>query len=247
MKNYYKKDRQFVTIEGKSDSGVPVKPAPSSDSLTFQAKAFSDLKYGVIATKADPQTSASTSSQPYAIIARTNSVIGGTYPGTSNLTGNILNQLMVSNSSKLVNAFDSGSMTIKMNYLYLNLSNKTDPYAVNKYMGVAINEALSKTNAEMVTQLPFASYKVEIGNLPNADIGNKLYVLALYQSVLQNTASVLAKYLQLMSLEKQLIDMGFNREANVTQELFALFKKAAFVAKFQALSTTLFGEYFDTD
>lgn len=235
-----------MTIEGKADSGIPTKPQPSGDSLTFQTKAFSDLKFGLIATKADPQTTASTSSQPYAIIAKTNGVIGGTYPGAQNLTGNVLNQLMISNSSKLVNSFDSGSMIIKMNYLYLNLTNATDPYAVNKYMGVAINEALSKTNAEMVTQLPFANYTVET-TLPQADIGNKLYLLALYQSVLQNTASVLAKYLQLMSLEKQLTDMGFNREANFTQELFGQLKKAALVAKFQALSTTLFGEYFDAD
>lgn len=57
----------------------------------------------------------------------------------------------------------------------------------------------------------------------------------------------MAKYVQLMSLEKHLIDMGFNREANFTQEYFGLLKKKSLVSKFNALATTLFGEYFDTD
>lgn len=226
--------RTFMNVEGKEDSGRPEMPAPSKDSYTFQIKAFSDLRYGLIATKADPLTDATTASQPYAIIARTNRVLGGSYPGTSNLSGNVLNQLMISNSSKLMNNFDSGNMTIKLNYLYLNLTNSTDPYAVNKYMGVTINEALSRTNAEMTTQLPFASYVIKKGNLSETDLGNKTYLMALYQSILQNTASVLAKYLQLMSLEKTLIDMGFNREAHFTTELFGQLKKAALVAKFQA-------------
>lgn len=249
MRNHYKpRDRQFMAVEGKRDSGVPQQPEPSSESFTFRQKAFKDLRYGLIATKADPTTDASVSSQPYAIIASTNSVIGGNYSGEQNLTGNVMPQLLISNKSKLVNNFDSGVLKLKLNYLYLNLDDRTKPNAVNKYMGVAINEALSKTNAEMLTLLPFSTDKVVVeASVPTADAGNKLYVLVLYQSLLQNAAAVLAKYTQLMSLEQPLIDMGFNRECNFTQEIFALFKKKAFVAKMQSLATTLNGEYFDVD
>lgn len=240
------RERKFMDTVGKTDSGRPEKPQASSDSLTFQTRAFKDLRYGLIATKADPLTDATTASQPYAIIAATNKILGGIYPGTDNLNGNIIPQLMISNSSKLVNALDSGSLTMKLNYLYLNLSDTTNPYAVNNYMGVAINEALSRTNAEMTSQLPFATQSV-VTTLAQADSSNKLYVMALYQSMLQNTASVLAKYIQTMSIEKHLIDMGFNREANFTQELFSLLKKKSLVGKLQALATTLYGEYFDAD
>lgn len=246
--NNYRREKQFMETVGKSDSGMPTQPSASKESYTFQAKAFKDLRYGLIATKADPITEATTASQPYAIVASTNRILGGVYPGTDNLNGNILSQLMISNQSKLVNAFDSGSLTIQMNYLYLNLKDKTNPYAVNTYMGVAINEALSRTNAEMTSQLPFATQTVDVNNnLADADFTNKLYILALYQSMLQNTASVLAKYIQTMSIEKHLIDMGFNREANFTQEIFSLFKKKSLVGKLQALATTLYGEYFDAD
>lgn len=231
---------------GKSDSGKPTNPEISKESYTFQAKAFKDLRYGLIATKADPLTDATTASQPYAIIAATNKILGGVYPGNDNLNGNILSQMMISNQSKLINSFDSGNLVIKLNYLYLNLTNVSDPHAVNTYMGVAINEALSRTNAEMTSQLPFATQTVET-ELAKADQSNKLYVMALYQSMLQNTAAVLAKYVQTMSIEKDLINMGFNREANFTQELFSLFKKKSLVGKLQALATTLYGEYFDSD
>lgn len=57
----------------------------------------------------------------------------------------------------------------------------------------------------------------------------------------------MAKYVQLMSLERHLIDMGFNRESNFTQEYFGLLKKKSLISKFNALATTLFGEYFDVD
>lgn len=243
----YRRDKEFMSVKGKEDSGRPEQPKPSNVSGTFQTKAFKDLKFGLIATKADPITDATTASQPYAIIAATNRILGGVYPGTDNLNGNVLPQMMINNNSRLINCLDTGSLTIKLNYLYLKLTDDdSHPAAINTYMGVAVNEALSRTNAEMTTNLPFARQIVET-KLPTIDAGNKTYVLALYQSMLQNTASVLAKYIQTISLEKSLIDMGFNRESNFTQEIYSLLKKKALVGKLQALATTLYGEYFDSD
>lgn len=154
------KEKQFMGKKEFSDSGTPTKEISTSSDL-IQVKAFRDLSFGSsISVKVDPNTQASRMSQPYAIIARTNTVMDGVYPGDDNLAGVILEQLMNSNNSKLVNNYDSASLKLKLNYLYLNIDGKaadatTKFGALNKEMGNAINEALATTDAEMVTQLPF--------------------------------------------------------------------------------------------
>lgn len=248
MGKFYKKEKTFMSTKDKTNSGYPSKPTHNGESKYIAEKGFRDLRYsGVIATKADPQTTATTASQPYAIIASTNRVKDANYPGDDNLTGNVVTQLMTSNNSKLMNNFDSGRLEISVNYLYLNYddSPKT-PHAANKYMGAAINEALSRTNSEMLTNLPFAQYTVET-KCASMDNSNHGYVVLLYQTILQNCATILGKYVELMSLEKHLIDMGYNREAYFTIELFGLLKKKAFVQKLNALSVFIQGEYFDQD
>lgn len=154
------KEKQFMSKKEFTDSGVPTKEISTNSDL-IQVKAFRDLSFGSsISVKVDPNTQASRMSQPYAIIARTNTVMDGVYPGDDNLAGVILEQLMNSNNSKLVNNYDSASLKLKLNYLYLNIDGKTADAAtkfgaLNKEMGNAINEALATTDAEMVTQLPF--------------------------------------------------------------------------------------------
>lgn len=151
--------KPFITKKEFSDSGTPEREISSNSDL-IQFKAFRDLSFGsTISVKADPNAQASRMSQPYAIIAKTNPVMEGVYPGEDNLAGIVLEQLMNSNNSKLVNNFDSASLKLKLNYLYLNIDGKNSALtfgALNKEMGNAINEALASTDAEMVTQLPFS-------------------------------------------------------------------------------------------
>lgn len=154
------KSKQFMSSKEFTDSGVPTKEISTNSDL-IQVKAFRDLSFGnTVSIKVDPNTQASRMSQPYAIIARTNTVMEGVYPGEDNLAGVILEQLMNSNNSKLVNNYDSASLKLRLNYLYLNIDKKASAAssnfgALNKEMGNAINEALATTDAEMVTQLPF--------------------------------------------------------------------------------------------
>lgn len=242
-------DKEFMTTESKQNVEIPRKEENiSSESIYLMKKGFSELKYtGIIATKADPQTTATTASQPYSIIAGTNKVIDANYPGDDNLSGNVVVQLMNSNESKLTNNFDSGRLEVSVNYLYLNYEdNPKTPYAANVYMGSAINESLSRTNSEMYTNLAFAQYEIET-KCAKMDTSNHAYVVLLYQTILQNCATILGKYVELMSLEKQLINMGYNREAYYTIELFGLLKKKSFVQKMNALSVFIQGEYFDQD
>lgn len=152
------KEKKFMSSKQFEDSGIPTREVSANSDL-IQIRAFRDLSFGnTISVKVDPNTQASTMSQPYAIIARTNTVMDGIYPGEDNLAGIILEQLMNSNNSKLVNNYDSASLKLKLNYLYLNINGKDNSNAssaLNKEMGNAINEALATTDAEMVTQLPF--------------------------------------------------------------------------------------------
>lgn len=267
--NKYKDSKkEFMSYEPQQDSGQPSPEKIDGFTSTITSKAFRDLQFGgTIATKADPNTTASTASSPYAVIARTNKLLDGVYPGTDNLNGNVVVQMMNSNTTKLLNNYDSGVIQLAINYLYLNLNDKDSkakkskkgvsvraaswgasgmPVAINKYMGEAINEALSRVQSEMLTQLPFSKYYVQT-NVGNMDNNNHGLVLALYQTVLQNIAASLAKYYQTMSVEKELTDMGYNREAYYTIELMGLLKKKAFVQKLNALSSFVIGEYFDTD
>lgn len=249
----FKREKQFMSSKPRSDSGLPSRDKFDSTSQFIADKAFKDLKFtGVIATKADPTTTATTASQPYAIIASTNKIRDAHYPGEDNLAGNSVVQMMNSQHSLLTKNFDSGRVNLKLNYLYVNYDDnpeaagKTEPYAVNKYIGAAINEALSRTNSEMYTTLPFAQYSVETKCAP-MDASNHAYVVLFYQIMLQNCATILGKYVELMSMEKHLIDVGFNRESYYTLELFGLLKKKAFVQKLNALSVFIQGEYFDQD
>lgn len=72
-------------------------------------------------------------------------------------------------------------------------------------------------------------------------------MLIWYQSVLQNLASIPAKFNSTMSIRQSLIDMGYNNEAPFTTELFNLLSKAVFKGQINAISNFITGEFFDFD
>lgn len=72
-------------------------------------------------------------------------------------------------------------------------------------------------------------------------------MLIWYQSVLQNLASIPAKFNSTMSIRQALIDMGYNNEAPFTTELFNLLSKAVFKGQVNAISNFITGEFFDFD
>jgi len=246
----------FISQE-KWEYGVPSKENVQDKSLTFQEKGFRDLQnVGMIEVKADPNSIAERSGVPYNVLARTNKVTDANYAGYDNINGNILTRLQNSNDSQLVNNFDTVSMNIRMNYLYLCY--KTDGntnhnnLAVNKEMLKAFNEALSKGYSTMLTQLPFYVNKIE-SSLPaltglsaaEKSIYGKFGGIIHYQTVLQNLVAPLAKYIQTMSLEDELQMMSYRREAPLITALYGLLRKKAFVAVMNSIGTNIIGEYFD--
>jgi len=256
-KNNGKSSKGTMINKLEWDYGVPTKEKVSSNSMTYQTKAFRDLQnIGLIEVKADPNTEASRAGVPYNIIARMNKVVDAKYAGYDNISGNVLTRLQNSNDSQLLNVFDTLSMNIRVNYLYMcyatSDTTKHNNLAVNREMLKAFTEALSKGYSTMLTQLPFYTNKIT-GGLPaisgltdtQEEIYGKFGGIIHYQTVLQNLVAPIAKYIQTMSLESELAMMSYRREAPLITSLYGLFRKKAFIATLNSIGTNVIGEYFD--
>lgn len=258
-KTFDRKDRNngLNVSQENWDYGVPTKEKVNNNSFAFQNKAFRDLQnVGLIEVKADPNTEASKAGVPYNIIAQTNKVIDAKYSGYDNIAGNVITRLQNSNDSQLLNNYDTISMNIRINYLYMcyktSSATNHNNIAVNRELLKAFNEALSKGYSTMLTQLPFYTNKIST-NLPaitgltteQQDIYGKFGGIIHYQTVQQNLVAPLAKYIQTMSLESEIAMMSYRREAPLITSLYGLLRKKAFIANLNSIGNNVLGEYFD--
>jgi hypothetical protein len=259
-KGYKRKDYKNTTYKGEDvgkygdvyrpqkDSGLPDQKETSSDSSYLNASSFKDLqKSGDINPPVDPETEASKGSKPYALLAQTNRVFDTSYGGEDNTRGNTMIQVSNSNTSKLLTTFDSGNIEILVNYLYLAMVNTDKNQAINTQMGKAYDDAFSKVASQITSELPFLKSTISCTTMPTVDENNRGIFATWYQAALQNLASIPSKFRQLMSLEQELLDMSYNRETAPLTSLFGLFKKAAFRAAINSLSTLTVGNYIDKD
>lgn len=239
-----------------SDSGIPSRGEVSNDSSTMQAIAFRDLKSGVFDVAADPNTQATSNADPYAIIARTNPVVGGTYGGEATILGNVITRLANASKSGFLNYFDSGVTFKKFHYQYLAIDADDKNKAFNAEMAKTTATALSNGMATLTLQLPFFKdfvksdmpYKEGVdGSVYSSALEARLPWMVYYQSAVLNLAAIPAKYLQIRSLEKAVKDMTYRRDNTEVNELYGLLKKAAFVSMINSLATTVIGEYTDND
>lgn len=232
----------------------------SNNSTTLQVKAFRELNnIGVIDVRVDPNAELSYGAQPYTIIGGTNKVVDANYSGKANITGNTV--IMIQNDtqkSQLMNVVDVGVVQKRINYLYLPYTKLMSQTANKGYAGEvvkAIEQAVSFGFSTMLTQLPFATadYATEEGALPvPASVANsKAYgyykALIHYQTVLQNLVTPIAKYIELRSLEREMMRMSFRTEAPILTQLFGLFKKSSFISEVNTIGTVVINEYFDTN
>lgn len=239
------------------ESSLPEPEKVTTDSLTYNIKAFRDLQnVGAIEVKADPNSSILRGSYPYNIIARTNKVVDANYAGKPNIEGNILTRLQNSNKSQLLNVFDLTTINFRANYLYLcysrSESTKHNNIAVNMEMNKAFNEALAKGYSTMFTQLPYYTDTIttslpvpETYSASETGVYHKMGGLLHYQTVLQNAMLPISKYIQTISLQQEALNMSYRREAPTVTALYGLLMKKAFKATLNAVGTTIIGEYFD--
>lgn len=235
----------------EKDIGKPQQPTPppkDDAQMEYLTRVmFKDLQFkGVIATKADPQAQVLSTSTPYPYLDKTNRVLDAKYPGDNNLDGNIVSQVLTDDDSLLLQTFDCGELTLKLNYLYQAISPTDKNQALNVEISQVIDESLSSTTSEMFTNLAFFTYVIT-SDMPNIDSEKRQAWLTWYQSILQNTAIICGRYNNLRSYEQRLIDMGFRREATHLRDFFNQINKTTFSANLESLSSIVMGEYFDFD
>lgn len=255
--SYHRAPKQHIAVEAYNDNKFesPSKPKYEDGSATLNNKAFRDLQnIGVIDVKADPNAELSYGSFPYTIIGKTCPVLDASYPGADNIDGNTI--VMIQNDttkSKLMNTFDAGVVVKTINYCYLPIRDSDVNLAMAGEMIKSIEQAVSFGWSTMLTQLPFFSstYASAQHDLPiptaqaNSKAAGYYKVLIHYQCVLQALVAPISKYIELRSLEKELMRMSFRTEAPLITQLFGLFKKSSFIAEINTIGTVVLNEYFD--
>lgn len=261
-----RKPRKNVAEEAYNDNSYtpPSKEYVSASSATLQAKAFRDLEnIGVIDVKVDPNAELSHGAFPYTVIGRTSPVLDASYPGYANITGNSITQIQNdTTTSQLMNVFDVAVITKKINYQYLPI---VEDVGINvAYAGEmikSVEQAVSFGFSTMLTQLQFTQdtyytdlpipvQYVEEGTGINRKLAKPAgYYAAMihYQCVLQSLVQPISKYIELRSLEKELMRMSFRTEAPLVTQLFGLFKKSSFIAEVNTIGTVVINEYFDVN
>jgi len=262
---YGKRDRKNIAEEAYNDNHyqAPNKEQFSANSETLQSKSFRDLaNINVIDVKADPNAEMSYGSFPYTIIGKTSPVLDAAYPGRENIAGNSITLIQNdTTTSKLMNTFDVGVICKKLNYNYLPIRSNEKNVAYAGEMIKSIEQAVSFGWSTMLTQLPFtnSTYHTDMPIPPqhitntgqtglNRNLDNPAgYYAAMihYQCVQQALVQPISKYIELRSLEKELMRMSFRTEAPLVTQLFGLFKKSSFIAEINTIGTVVLNEYFD--
>lgn len=247
--NYKPKNKSYIPgeydVRDKRDAGIPSKQVDNAQSTMLANTAFRDLAFAKpITVQANPTAEATKSAVPYAIINNTNGVVEAAYPGSENTAGNTMPLLNNSNTSKLLNMFDCGKLDIVIKYLYAAIDPTDINQALNVQLGKSMSEALSKAYSETYIQMPLFQDTIT-SSMQNCDPLNRTQVFIWYQTMLQNIASITAKYNLCVSLEQHLKDMCYNRNVSPLDDLFGLLRKNSFRAKITAFSNIVTGEYFD--
>lgn len=270
-RSFNRAPRKHVAQEAYEDNKyeAPRKEELGHGSDTLQAKAYRDLdNIGVIDVKADPNAEMSYGSFPYTIIGRTAPVLDANYPGYVNIAGNSITLMQNdTTTSQLMNIFDVGVIVKKINYNYLPIRSDAINVAFAGEMIKSIEQAVSFGFSTMLTQLPFASatYATDMPipsqyitnwdpDTPPTGLSRTLaksagYYAAMihYQCVLQALVQPISKYIELRSLEKEMMRMSFRTEAPLLTQLFGLFKKSSFIAEVNTIGTVVINEYFDVN
>lgn len=257
------KPHKNVAEEAYNDNHYepPKKESFGSSSDTLQQKAYRDLSnIGVIDVKADPNAEMSYGAFPYTIIGKTSPVLDAAYPGYANIAGNSITMLQNdTTTSQLMNVIDVGVISKKINYNYLPIRDSEKNVALAGEMIKSVEQAVSFGFSTMLTQLPFASdsyysdlpipaqYVVSGSGINRVLAKPAGYYACLthYQCVLQALVQPISKYIEIRSLEKELMRMSFRTEAPLITQLFGLFKKSSFIAEVNTIGTVVINEYFD--
>lgn len=270
-KGDYRKPRNRIDIsEFLPSDGV--KPIKDGDILTgskvLESKTLKGLprSNSSITVKQDPYEITLPGSNPYALMGPRCSRAGGAYKGADNLDSGLTGQIVQSESSSFLHAFDTFLMQGKANYRYLPMGAEDNAgqrgYGYVKEMLHAIDETLSLCKGTTYTVLAINNYYIKT-ELPmpqgdklvsNPDVKRSLgsaegiYALAIhYQLYLQQVASFFNCYNKFRANQGLTIRSSWNRETPILNSLYSLLNKTAVVNSWKSLAFILNGEYFDYD
>ena len=211
-----------------------------------------------ITPKVDPYTQVLPDSAPYALLNAMNPMIGGNYGGLDNLDGGNIRQMITSEASTFLHAYDCLQMEVVVNYRYLPMVTDARKvgYGIADQMVKAIDEIQSLASATTYTALPVNSYKIE-SSIPystkspddsTAALPGPMYELLIgYQVLLQVGGQVIQTFNKHRMNMGEMMRMSWDRETPLLNSYFGLLQKKSFLSAVQSLSYCLAGEYFDSE
>lgn len=242
------------------DASKPERNSTVNELISVKALSKLPKSGSSITVREDPYAVVLPGSDPYALVNRQATKLGGSYGGKDNLDGGQTQQLVTSATSNFLYSYDSIMARGKFNYRYLPIL----PTDIKRGKGFvremlqSIDEILSIANSTTYTNLAIKQYYIAT-DLPingESDI-TKAYpvgtpkgmysMLITYQLVLQSIASVFNMFNKHKSNQGNMLRMSWNRETPKLNSLFGLYNKSSFTAQWKSMSLILRGEYFDAD
>lgn len=256
-KSFGSKKPYSTAYEEKSklhDSGIPTEDGVS----TFSDQLISKVSRNAtqpIQLKLNPTENATKAAQPYALLAAANPTTDIKYEGTDNLSGNTVVQLQNGRLAKLQKIYDVIKAHFNVHYNFYTFGAKSVD-TIEDYAGQAFEDAFATIRSNIMYELPYFDENREISIGTNLTMGgsymgdgdqkNRLQELVLYQTLLQNLATVPNSYNMLMAMEDHLMNMESDGNAPILATMFGQFKRAAVRSAVQSVADILPSLYFDT-
>lgn len=220
-------------------------------SVQLTTRAFRDLLFNgnVMQVQANPYSEAIRYPTPYPLVAPRNRIIDVAYPGINNLAGNTVAMASTDISrSSAYKDFDCANIKVRMNYMGMAIRPTDKNKAVNRQMATVVATALSDIWSTATSTLPIFT-DVFTSDMPNLESGQAARTAGLiwYQTFLQNCATILSRYREVLSLEDYLISMGWNVEAPQTVDLMSKMQRRNVKSALATIQTIVRQEYFDTE
>lgn len=217
---------------------------------TLAQKRWNEFRFdgNTFTTRMDPDAQALKYPTPNPVYGPRNKIYDVEYLGGVNDADNTVAIATLDRSCSQYKLFDAGTLPLMFSYLGLGMASDSRNDAYNAQYVSTMLESISAAYATQLTDLAFmtADYKTTIPQMTDGSAA-MIGFMTWYQCVVQNIASVMAKYNSTLALVDYLVKMGYNGEAPYTTELTNLFKKQNLYTLLDQIGVIISQEFFDLD
>lgn len=217
---------------------------------SITAKNWSSFRFNgnTFTTQMDPESQAMKYPTPNPIYGSRNKAYDVDYLGGLNDADSTVAVATLDTNGSQYKLFDAGNLPVMFAYLGLGMEGTSRNDAYNQQFVNIMTESLSAAYATQLTDIAFLSqsYKTSIPQMSEGN-GGLVGFMVWYQTVIQNVASVMAKYNTILSMSDYLIKMGYNYEAPITTQMMNLLKKQNLYSLFDQIGVIISQEYLDLD